>query len=385
MSRVFRIAIIVVLVVVAGGLLFLFFPPFQARLQPEPRPGGDPVEQSLSERGREIFRHDTFGSENYFTDTLKLPFTTLLNTPATMRERTLGVMTDEDGKIVGVEEVKGDDGITRWGVTCALCHSVVDEEGIRQDGIPNMRLNVGAILALSPEIDEDTRSTLLGWGPGRFDFTFMHEADDGVNNPTTIQPAFGTKEMKFFDWDGFFTNNEDRNYYVAEFAMHGNGEFDVPADWDVENEDAGDGVDLIGPKMPTLQAYLDILEAPTPPPGNMVDPEAVARGKMLFEGQAGCAECHTPPQFSNNKLVSPEITGTDPTRANSPLFQTGVYKVPSLLGVWATAPYFHDGSAQSLTDVISHYNSQFKLNLSEDELGDLRAFLGTLPPPKPPE
>ncbi|MBE0438003.1 MAG: hypothetical protein IBX56_19655, partial [Methylomicrobium sp.] len=138
-----------------------------------------------------------------------------------------------------------------------------------------------------------------------------------------------------------------------------------------------DGVDLIGPKMPAVVAYLETLEPPAPKPGSF-DKDQAAMGEELFMGKAKCAECHTPPLFTNNKKVKPEVVGTDPKSANSPVFKDGTYKVPQLRGVWATGPYFHDGSAKSLKDVVNHFNGQFKLNLNETEKDNLTEFLKSL-------
>ncbi len=60
------------------------------------------------------------------------------------------------------------------------------------------------------------------------------------------------------------------------------------------------------------------------------------------------------------------------------VFKDGTYKVPQLRGVWAIAPYFHDGSAKTLKDVVNHYNMQFKLNLMETEKDNLVEYLKSL-------
>lgn len=343
------------------------------------KPEGDPPQstQTMAAQGMDIFRYDTYGDEYYFTDTLKLPFETLLATPADAREKTLGVMTDKDGKVVGIQEVTGSDGKKRWGVTCAFCHSVVNKNGERLDGVPNTRLNVGAILALSPTIDNAKRKQLLSWGPGKLDVTFNNEADDGVNNPAVMEAAFGTKGIKYFNWNGTFTSAEERSHFTMDIVGHGNGEFKPSASWGITNQDLGDGIDLIGPKMPAVIAYLETIEPPAPNPGSF-DQAKAASGQALFMGKANCNRCHTPPLFTNNEKVKPEVVGTDPKHADSPVFKDGTYKVPQLRGVWAVAPYFHDGSARTLLDVVNHYNQQFKINLSETEKGDLVEYLKSL-------
>lgn len=367
------------IVVIAGVWLYLAVINRERNnnIAKKPQDSSPQTTQNMAAQGMDIFRYDTYGDEYYFTDTLKLPFETLLNTPAATREKTLGVMTDKDGKVVGIQEVTGSDGKKRWGVTCAFCHSVVNKNGDRLDGVPNTRLNVGAILALSPAIDNAKRKQLLSWGPGRVDVTFNNEADDGVNNPAVMEAAFGTKGIKYFNWNGTFDSAVERSHFTMDIVAHGNGEFNPPANWGIANKDLGDGIDLIGPKMPAVIAYLETINPPQPNPGSF-DQAKAANGQALFSGKANCTRCHTPPLFTNNQKVSPEVVGTDPAHANSPVFKDGTYKVPQLRGVWAVAPYFHDGSAKTLMDVVNHYNNQFKLNLTNTEKSDLVEYLKSI-------
>src|SRR5439155_1250447 len=75
--------------------------------------------------------------------------------------------------VVGVKaKVTAGGRIAQLGITCALCHSTVDNAvapgvGRRLDGWPNRDLNVGAIVALSPVLDAATKAVLQSWGPGR--------------------------------------------------------------------------------------------------------------------------------------------------------------------------------------------------------------------------
>ncbi len=76
---------------------------------------------------------------------------------------------------------------------------------------------------------------------------------------------------------------------------------------------------------------------PAPAPGPIANEDAVARGRAIFEsGEAACATCHNGALFSNNLLVD---VGTGDR-----------FKVPSLIGVGARAPYMHDGCAPTLAD-----------------------------------
>ncbi len=56
----------------------------------------------------------------------------------------------------------------------------------------------------------------------------------------------------------------------------------------------------------------------------------------------------------------------------------GKTKGPILRGLAARAPYFHNGGAASLEDVVGFYNRRFRIGLSERERSDLLAFLRAL-------
>src|SRR5213594_4883047 len=176
---------------------------------------GPPV--NVPAQGQYIFRHWTFGDEPFWTDTLHLntvveaavsPATALavglkvdadrlppgflasadLTSPATTVE-----LLRRDA-VVGVEAVvTADRHIKSLGITCALCHSTVDNAvaagvGRRLDGLPNRDLNVGAIVALSPALPPAAKAVFNSWGPGKYDAEFNR---DGLNNPVVIPPAFG--------------------------------------------------------------------------------------------------------------------------------------------------------------------------------------------------
>src|SRR5262249_47450622 len=102
------------------------------------------------------------------------------------------------------------------------------------------------------------------------------------------------------------------------------------------------------------------------PPPNPNKPDALSRrGEELFR-QQGCALCHTPPLYTNNKLtpadgfkasddtlvnsVLPITLGTDPNSTLKTRRGTGYYKVPSLRGVWYRGPFEHNGSVATLDD-----------------------------------
>jgi hypothetical protein len=358
----------------------------------DPVPPGNPV------AGREIFRFDTFGNERFWTDTLRLheviqtavdPLTALAVglkvdadalPPGILDQVDLGdpattVALLELDAVVGLRAQVANGTIERIGITCALCHSDVDDsvqEGIgrRLDGYPNRDLDPGAIIALSPAMqDLAVQAVLTSWGPGRYDAYWNH---DGINDPTLIPPAYGLSDVAVET----FTGEGPVSYwnaYVAVTQMHSQGSFFDP-ELGIE---ISASPDLVTPKLPDLQAYQLTLAAPAPPAGSF-DTEAAARGEIVFGGQGTCAECHVPPAFTDagERVHTPSETGTDPVLAGRGT--TDGYRTTPLRGAWQHPPYFHDGSATTLADVVEHYDAFLGLGLSAQEKADLVEFLKSL-------
>ncbi|HET7872841.1 MAG TPA: hypothetical protein VFL42_10050 [Terriglobales bacterium] len=310
------------------------------------------------EQGRQIFRFDTFGDEDFWGGTLGLhkaiegvkfggvgpgvsPATALavglkvdqdalppavvqaiqagqvdLNDPAT----TLTLL--KLNSVIGVTGFFNTDGsLKSVGIQCALCHSTVDNAfapgiGHRLDGWANRDLNVGAIVGLSPNlqpvadllgVDVATVHTVLNsWGPGRFDAELFMDGKafrpDGKSASTLIPPAFGLAGVNLHTFTGWGSVTY-WNAFVANLEMHGKGNFsdsrlDDAAKFPVAAK-AGFGhvtnqTDLITSKLGPLHFYQLALPAPAPPKGSF-DRVAAARGKELFTGKARCASCHVEP------------------------------------------------------------------------------------------
>jgi hypothetical protein len=368
--------------------------------------------------GRRIFRHDTFGDEQLWTDVLRMHEVVATVPPATALA--VGLKVDVEAlppqvidalraghidltnpavtvdllrlnAVVGVRGRVNDMGqLTSVGITCALCHSSVDNSfttgiGRRLDGWANTDLNVGAIVALSPALDEATKAEFSSWGPGKYDP--RHHAFDGTNIvrlnspslPIVIPPIYGLKGVEFetFTADGPISY---WNSYVGVGQMGGQGNFNDPRIGLFINQ----GPDLVTPKLRALLEYQLSLRAPEPPAGS-VDRVAATRGELLFRNEAGCAACHQGPRFTDVLsgptgrvpfLHDPAETGMD--AAYAARTATGKYRTTPLRGLWQHAPYFHDGSATDLLAVVNHYNRFFGLNLTEAQKADLVEYLKSL-------
>ena len=138
--------------------------------------------------------------------------------------------------------------------------------------------------------------------------------------------------------------------------------------------------DLVSSKLPALQAYQLTLGAPPPPPGSF-DPTAAARGRLLFEGAARCASCHSGASFTdaNETLHPPADSMAEPeTPSYAARSATKLYRTSPLKGVWQHAPYFHDGSAATLDDAVQAYNAKQRLGLSAQQIADVAQYLKSL-------
>jgi mono/diheme cytochrome c family protein len=274
----------------------------------------------------------------------------------------------------GVQKLK------RVGITCALCHSTVDDSfapgiGKRLDGWPNRDLDAGAIIALSPALTAAEKAIFNGWGPGKYDPRFNI---DGLNKPVVIPPAYGLAGIHKITFTGDGDDIAYWNRYVAVTQMGGLGSF---FDSRLLAEPITNGtVDLVSDRLPALQAYQLSLAAP-PAPSGSYDAAAAARGQLLFEGKAQCAGCHTGSLFTdaNTTLHPPSDSMAEP---ESPSYAsrsaTKMYRTSPLKGVWQHAPYFHDGSAATLEAVANTYNVKRGLGLTPEEVADLAQYLKSL-------
>ena len=409
--------------------------------------------QDLIAEGKQIFRYDTFGDEDFWGGQLQLheaiqgeqfggvgpgvsPAIALsvglkvdvealprslrnqlrrgnvdLNDPAV----TLALL--KLNAVVGVQGFfDSDDSLSSIGITCALCHSTVDDSfapgiGHRLDGWANRDLNVGAIIALSPDLspfetllglDRATVEAVLNrWGPGKFDAELVldgkafnpQQVTNGVvtgtdvPGATLIPPAFGLAGVNLHTWTGW-GSVPYWNAFVANIEMHGKGNFYDPR---LDNAEqfpiaAANGFghiqspeDLITPKLPALHVYQLSLLAPLPPEGSF-RPRAAARGQALFEGKANCTSCHVPPLFTEPgwNMHTPEEIGIDSFQADRSPDRR--YRTAPLKGLWTHTEggFYHDGRFATLMDVVNHYDTLFSLRLTNREKSDLVEYLKSL-------
>jgi mono/diheme cytochrome c family protein len=364
-------------------------------------------------KGKDIFRFETFGDETFWTDTLHMnevieqavdPTTALavglkVDTDSLPPEVVSAIqsgaisLTDPAttvallklNAVVGVkgtvQNVNGKDSLVRVGITCALCHSTVDNSfakgiGKRLDGWPNRDLNVGAIVALSPVLPPSAKAVYNSWGPGMYDPRFNF---DGKNGPQVIPPAYGLLGIHRITSTGDGDDIEYWNRYVGVTQMHGHGSFDEPR----TGVHVNNPPDIISPLLPALQDYQLSLNAPAPPAGSF-DPAAAARGQDVFTGAGQCSTCHTGSLLTdaNIHLHSPSDVVSEPEPNGAPSYAsrsaTKMYRTAPLAGLWQHAPYFHNGTAATLADVVNTYDAKKALHLTTQQKADLVEYLKSL-------
>jgi mono/diheme cytochrome c family protein len=276
--------------------------------------------------------------------------------------------------VVGVKATFDQKGrIERIGITCALCHSTVDNAfapgiGHRLDGWPNRDLEVGKILAKLRHYTAEQKAILQKWPAGTYDPRFNF---DGKSTPLVLPPAYGLADVK----NETYTAEGPISYwnaYVAVTQMHGHGNFSDPRlGVKIVHEP-----DLVTPKLAALRAYQFSIPAPKPP-GGTYSKGAARRGKVVFE--ANCARCHINGNLTDNNegiLHAASETGMDSTYAARTTQKR--YRTTPLRGLWQHPPYFHDGSAKTLKDVIEHYVRTLNLQLSGKQKHDLEQYLKSL-------
>jgi hypothetical protein len=425
-------------------------------------------------KGRQIFRFDTFGDETFWGNTLKLhqaiegaahggvgpgvsPRTALAvglkvdidALPSNVQQQVQrGAINLDDpattllllkaNAVVGVTGVFNSAGtLQSMGIQCALCHSTVDNSlpnlcagaiqpnpgtgcvGHRMDGWANRDLNVGAIVALAPDLSafvnllsvtqpgitqNDVRSVLNSWGPGKFDAELIldgkafnpAQTSNGVTTgthvpgATLIPPAFGLGGVNLHTWTGW-GSIPYWNAFVATLEMHGQGrffdsrlnnaaQFPIAAHFgfgDLPHIDPDS--DKVTSKLSALQFYQLAIPSPQPPAGSF-DKGAADRGDQLFSGKARCNNCHVEPLWTDPgwNMHKPSEVCIDSFQANrAPDLQYRSAPIGALFTHFKGG-FYHDGRFPTLNAVVDHYNSCMNLQLTSGEKNDLVQYLLSL-------
>ena len=406
----------------------------------------------LLDEGKATFRSDTFGDEAFWGDMLKLHLAIagaanggVGSGLSPAQALALGLKVDVDAlppnianqirhgrvnlddpavtlALLRLDAVVGTKGffdqngnIESIGITCALCHSSVDNSlapgiGHRLDGWANRDLNVGEIIAFAPDVSpfanllgvsQDTvRTVVRSWGPGKFDAELILDGKafnpqqisngvvTGTNVPgaTLLPPAYGLAGVNLHTWTGWGSVTH-WNAFVANLEMGGRGTFFDPRLNDAAKfpiaaannfGNVRNDPDLISAKLPALHFYQLAIPAPAAPAGSF-NAAAANRGANLFKEQ-GCSTCHVEPTFTEpgwNMHTPAEVCIDDFQAMRSPDER---YRTSPLRGLWAhqKGGFFHDGRFPTLLAVVDHYQTCFGLSLSPAEKNDMVEYLKSL-------
>jgi YVTN family beta-propeller protein len=213
--------------------------------------------------------------------------------------------------------------------------------------------------------------------------------------PRRTTSMFGLAHTHPLHWSADRDEVQDFEYTIRGPLMKGRGLYDgkikprptfLPAS-ELDEELSGKSKDLDALAIYT-NSFPVRLSPNNPAPGKLSD--EAERGKALFSAnETKCATCHSGPYYTDSSLMRPfnvhDVgTGGDPVEKMGPKFDT-----PTLLGIYRSGPYLHDGRAKTLRDVLTTCNSGDKhgktSHLKPAEVDDLVAFMKALPYETPPE
>jgi len=409
--------------------------------------------RQMLDAGKQIFRFDTFGDQAFWGDQLQLH--QAINGLTPRNALALGLKVDADSLspptveaikhgrvnlddpavtralikqkavlgVVGFFDKNGDK-LRSVGLTCAVCHSTVNDSvapgiGSRIDGLANRDLNVGAIAAAAPNLTsvqqllqiadpgitvDQIRQVLESWGPGKFDAELFLDGKafqpDGRSAATLIPNARGLAGHNLHTWTGGWGSIPYWNAFVAVNEMHGVGtffdeRFDDPAQFPIAaraqlgHVSTDPDSDQVTSKLPALEFYQLALPAVKPRPGVDFDVEAAKRGDELFSGKANCNSCHreplwTEPGWNQHTAAEMKIDSFEADRSPGHAYRTmnlagifirerGLFMNPTDKG-----RFYHDGRFQTLMDVVNSYNQRFNLGLTAEEKRDVVEYLKSL-------
>jgi cytochrome c553 len=278
-------------------------------------------------------------------------------------------------------------GVLEFGVTtsCAACHTRVLDDGTVLEGAQG-NFPVDQIGAARGGAAAQSRWAFFGapWVMPREEYERASTAEEYIRRHSAIQPGvmarhgtsdsspakvpslIGLEDIKFLDSTGLMRHRSIGDLMRYAAANYG---LDIIAHYgDFQPQTAMTGFAEDGTRFSDEQLYalaLYIYSLKPPPNPNPFNEEA-KRGQRIFQ-QQNCINCHTPPLYTNNKLTPVQgfqvpddlrrtgdvltvSVGTDPELATQTRRGTGLYKVPSLRGVWYRNAFGHSGQAETLEE-----------------------------------
>jgi hypothetical protein len=215
---------------------------------------------------------------------------------------------------------------------------------------------------------------------------------EGLRKTTAL---FGLAHTHPLHWSGDRDEVQDFEYTIRSKLMAGGGLFKgtiLPKRGfekiELKMKLSGQSKDLDALAIYTNSFEFTHLSPHIPAPGKL-SPAAERGKKLFFSKEVGCAKCHSGPYYSDSTLKEPYNLHDVGTGRDDKSEKMGTrYDTPTLLGVYRTAPYLHDGKAKTLREVVTTCNKGDKhgktSHLKSAEIDDLVEFVRSLPYEPPP-
>jgi DNA-binding beta-propeller fold protein YncE len=290
--------------------------------------------------------------------------------------------SDASSRAVGTYEV----GAGPAGIAVDEAHGVAFVDNALDQSVSRIDLSQGfgtgvptfkAALTLVRDLPSPYSPQALAGRRFFFDATNPHVTPAGVVACASCHPSGNDDGLVWFENTPNVSFRHRRTPHLANAKtptapFHWDGQFatmDALVESTMTNIMGGDGL-LVDTTV--VQPFIDeIVQAPVLPPA---DPAAVARGQALFtSSEVGCSTCHSGAYLTDDLLhvvVSPESLDSADT-----ITQTNT---PGLHGAFLFGPYFHDGRAATLNDVLSDPYMGHTLGLSAGQIDDLIAYVRSL-------
>lgn len=303
------------------------------------------------------------------------------------------------GLVLTVAVMYAQESEAREQVTQGLFATLPDVPPIPEDNpMTPEKIELGKMLYFEPRLSASgvischTCHNLSLGGTDRLPTSLGHEfLTGGRNAPTVLNAAFFNLQF----WDGRATGLEEQ----AQGPIQAGVEMAMPANLAVQ-------------RIASIEGYLPYFEAAFPGEENPITFDNIAKAIATFErtlitpddgldrylrgdvsalsddakrgmeivAQVGCLACHNGPMLSTGILM-PFQHGDDLGRATvtGEASDEYLFRVATWRNVSLTAPYFHDGSAETLEEAVRIMGSvQLKRELTEDEVFYIVAFLNSL-------
>jgi len=241
----------------------------------------------------------------------------------------VGIMRASDGTWPGGIAFADVDGKTKIGITCALCHTNV-ENGATVIGRARRSFDYGRLrLAFHEEtrtfVDPELARRMKTWGPGRADVT-----EDDAEDPVAIPDLFGLRAQQALTQAGTILHVGPTALAIRQETqlLHSNHQ-------------------KVRPPRELSWALAMFLYSITPPPRDRVAGDA--HGAEVFARR--CRSCHSNSAYGGPTIAA-GFVGTDRSLADGGARGTGRYRPPALLRVADAAPYLHDGTIKTLDELF---------------------------------